>query len=97
MQVSNGHQVLQQFKPQAAALAFGFDRDIEQVRFIENDLHHAVPHLLFAFKHQPDVIFAQPVEEYPARPGVAEGGVFNFQHGIEVRLGHRAESYSVTH
>src|SRR5450830_50458 len=91
------HQVLKQAQAQAAALALRLDRDIEQVRFIENDLHHAMPDLLAAFEHQPDLVLAQAIEENPAGPGMAERRVFDLQDRIQVRLGHRAKTYRITH
>ena len=97
MLVGNGHQVFQQLEAQTTALAFRLDGDVQQMCFIKDDLHHAMPHLLLTFKHQPDMVFAQAVQKYAPRPRVAESGVFNFQDGIKVRLGHWAEGYSVTH
>ena len=57
----------------------------------------AVADLLGTFEHHPAFIAFQPIGEGAARPGVAEGGVFDLEYGIEVRLGHRAERNSVAH
>ena len=83
--------MLEQRQAETAALVFRFDGDVQQMRFIEDDLHHPVAHLLLTFEHQPDLVLAQPVEKDPAGPGVAVCRVFDFQHGVEVGLGHRAE------
>ena len=58
---------------------------------------YAVADLLAAFEHQPAVIGLEAVEEDAPRPGMAEGGVFDLQHGIEIRLGHRAEGNCIAH
>ncbi|MNJ72344.1 hypothetical protein D3C77_689770 [compost metagenome] len=67
------------------------------MRLIENDLHHPVANLLLTFEHQPYLVFTQAVEKNPPGPRVAVRGVLDFQHGFQIRLGHRAERYSVTH
>ncbi|MNV62026.1 hypothetical protein D3C71_1545550 [compost metagenome] len=89
--------MLKQCQPQATPLVFRLDRNVEQVRLVEDDLHHTVADLLLTFEHQPDLILAQAIEENPAGPGMAIGRIFDFQYSFQVRLGHRAKRYSVTH
>lgn len=91
------HQVLQQAQAQAAALAFRLDGDVQQVGFADYDVDHAMADLLAAFEHQPAIVGFEAVSEDASRPGVAEGGVFDFQHGIEIRLGHRAKGNGIGH
>ena len=50
-----------------------------------------------ALEHHPALVGTQRVVEDAARPGVAEGGVLDLQHGFDVRRGHRAEADSITH
>src|SRR5687768_4555726 len=89
--------MLKQRQTQASALVFRLDGDVEQMRLVKNDLHHSMAHLLLTFEHQPDLVLAQAIEKDPAGPRVAVGRVFDLQNSFQVRLGHRAERYSVTH
>ncbi|MCY1427572.1 hypothetical protein D9M71_434230 [compost metagenome] len=61
------------------------------MRFINDDVDYPMPDLLLAFKHQPDFIILEAVEENPPRPRMAERGVFDFQYRIQIFLGHPAE------
>ncbi|MNV88871.1 hypothetical protein D3C71_1831130 [compost metagenome] len=89
--------MFQQAQAEAAALAFRLDRDVQQMSLADYHVDHAVADLLAAFEHQPAVVGLEAVGEDAAGPGMAEGGEFYFQYGIEIRLGHRAEGNSIGH
>ncbi len=91
------HQVFEQAQTEATPLAFGLHRDIQQVRLVEDDLDDAMADLLATLEHQPAMVVLQAFAEDATGPWVAEGGIFDFQHGIEVRLGHRAEGNRIAH
>ncbi len=95
--VSAFHQMIKQQQTQATALIFWFDGDVEQMRFIDDDLNHTMAHLLCTFEHQPDFVGFEPVEEDPACPRVGKRRVFDFQYRVQIGLGHAAEGYGVTH
>jgi hypothetical protein len=67
------------------------------VRLVKDQVDHTVADLLLALEHHPALVGTQRVVEDAARPGVAEGGVLDLQHGFDVRRGHRAEADSITH
>lgn len=91
------YQVFEQVQIEVMFLVFGFYCDIQQVCFVEDDLDDVMVDLLVIFEYQLVMVVFQVFVEDVMGLGVVEGGIFDFQYGIEVCFGYWVEGNCIVY